>query len=250
MKDAEWFADESFWLDFKEMMYDPDRLQRTEQDVQDMIRLCGLRPKMRILDHCCGFGRHALQFAALGYQTSGVDRCATYLDMAKAKSDKKGYAIQWHHQDIRHFVQPESYDFAYNFFTSFGYIEDPEEELQVVRNVYNSLKKGGQFLIDVLSKETLARDYQESEWFDGQDGSIMLVETQILDNWCRIQNRWGYVKDGQYKETIFAHKIYSAKELADLLIAAGFSQVSCYGNLQGSAYDIHAQRLIVVGYKE
>ncbi len=245
----QWYEDENFWLNFEEMMFDPDRLVATPFDVLNMVSLCGLKPTMTVLDHCCGFGRHALEFAKLGYKTTGVDRCSAYLDRAKGKSKKHKLPIEWVQEDVRTFSRAEQFDFAYNFFTSFGYVEDPEEELAVVQNVWKSLKTGGKFLIDVEGKETLAKSFCESQWFDGQDGSIMLVGAQIIDNWTRVENRWGYVKDGQYVEKIFAHKLYSAWELGDLLSRGGFSQVEFYGNLEGGPYDNEAERLIAVATK-
>lgn len=246
----EWYTDEGFWLSFKEMMYDPQRLGRTEADVREMISLCGLRPGMSVLDHCCGFGRHALVFSQNGYKTSGVDLCQAYLQRGKDKAKKHSVPVTFYHQDIRQLEIPQEFDFIYNFFTSFGYIEDPQEELQVVQGVHRHLRKGGRFLIDMQGKELLARDYRESEWFDGQDGSIMLVQTTPVDSWCRVENRWGFIKDNTYTERVFSHKMYSAKEIADLLLAGGFFSVECYGSLQGSDYNSQAERLIVLATKE
>jgi SAM-dependent methyltransferase len=251
MKDNdEWFNSDNFWLSFREMMFDPDRLNRTPLDVEEMIALCGLRPKMKVLDHCCGFGRHAMEFAKLGYQVTGVDLCQSYLDEAAAKSRKRAIPVEWVHDDVRHFMRPGFYDFIYNFFTSFGYIEDPDEELLTVKNIYESLKPQGKLLIDVEGKETLARNFVESQWFDGQDGSIMLVQAEIIDNWSRVQNRWGYIKDNRYVEKIFAHKLYSAWEMGELLTRAGFSSVHFFGNLTGADYNQDAERMIVVAFKE
>ncbi|MCL2520875.1 MAG: class I SAM-dependent methyltransferase [Spirochaetaceae bacterium] len=247
---TEWFDDDNFWLNFEEMMFDPDRLNRTSLDVAEMVTLCSLRKGMTVLDHCCGFGRHAIEFAKLGYKVSGVDLSKSYLAIAQAKSKKHDYNINWHEADVRNFYLDNSFDFIYNFFTSFGYIEEPAEELKVVQNVYRSLKPGGKFLIDIEGKETLAKNFIESQCFDGQDGSIMLVMAEILDNWSRVQNRWGYLKDGKYTETTFAHKLYSAVEMGQLLTKAGFSYVQFFGNLQGINYDNNAERMIVVAVKE
>ncbi len=247
---AQWFEEDDFWVSFREMMYDPQRLASTGEDVRQMIDLCRLRPGMKVLDHCCGLGRHALEFARLGYAVCGVDRCGAYLSQARAKSQKRSLDIAWYQQDIRELNIDEQFHFAYNFFTSFGYIEDPEEEMKSLRLVYKHMLPGGQFLIDLQGKELLARDQPQNEWFDGQDGSVMLVQVKPIDNWCRIENRWAYIKDNHYTERVFTHNIYSAKEIADLLLAAGFGSVECYGSLAGIPYDIDAQRLIVIAKKE
>ncbi|NIZ47366.1 class I SAM-dependent methyltransferase [Entomospira nematocerorum] len=244
-----WFEDENFWLKYKEMMFDPDRLESTPYDVEKMIRLAGISHKAHVYDHCCGFGRHAIEFAKKGYNVTGVDNCMSYLDVAKRKAKKQSMNITFVQADIRDYVQPDTFDFAYNFFTSLGYIDDPKEEHQVLKNVYESLKSGGKFLIDIEGKETLAKNFCESQWFDGQDGSIMLVSARIIDGWSRVENRWGYIKDGRYEEIIFAHKIYSGWELGFLLERAGFYQIEFFGNLDGAPYDQDAERLIVIATK-
>jgi hypothetical protein len=40
--------------------------------------------------------------------------------------------------------------------------------------------------------------------------------------------------------------VYSGQELKDRLLAAGFSRVSLYGNLDGAPYDREASRLVAV----
>jgi SAM-dependent methyltransferase len=244
-----WFEDEVFWLKYKEMMFDPDRLAATPEDVAQMIRLANLKAGANVYDHCCGFGRHALEFAKQGYSVVGVDACAAYLDIARGKAKKLQKDITFIHDDVRNYLQKDSFDFVYNFFTSFGYIDDDKEEMQVLENVYASLKSGGSFLIDIEGKETLAKNFCESQWFDGQDGSIMMVAARILDGWTRVENRWGYIKDNVYEEKIFSHKIYSAAELGNLLCKAGFTSVEFFGTLEGAPYDQDAQRLIVLAHK-
>jgi len=44
-------------------------------------------------------------------------------------------------------------------FTSFGYFKDEEDNLKVLRNIYESLKESGVLVIEVLGKERLARTW-------------------------------------------------------------------------------------------
>lgn len=244
-----WFEDEVFWLKYKEMMFDPDRLAATTDDVDKMISLGQLNSTHKIYDHCCGFGRHALEFSRRGYDVIGVDNCSGYLDIAKRKAKKGKLLADFVKADVRSYVSPNTFDFAYNFFTSLGYVEDLNEEFNIFKNIFISLKIGGKFLIDIEGKETLARNFCESQWFDGQDGSIMMVAARILDGWSRVENRWGYLKDGHYEEIKFSHKIYSAYELGALLYATGFTQIEFFGSLDRTPYDHEANRLIVLAHK-
>jgi hypothetical protein len=56
-------------------------------------------------------------------------------------------------------------------------------------------------------------------------------------------------QDGRAESFTFEHTIYSGRELKDLLIEAGFAQVTLHGDLEGGAYGLDAKRLIAVAHK-
>lgn len=62
---------------------------------------------------------------------------------------------------MRRFCEPHTFDAVINMFTSFGYFKEKEDILQVVQNVYSSLKSDGTFLLDVMGKEVLAKGFQK-----------------------------------------------------------------------------------------
>ena len=64
-----------------------------------------------------------------------------------------------------------------------------------------------------------------------------------------MENRWILIRDGERKEFELSHRLYSAAELTGLLEECGFSRTEAYGDLEGSAYDHEASRLVVIGRK-
>ncbi len=52
--------DEAFWKEFEILMYDLDRVEKTEEDVDNITELLGIKKGESLLDVCCGFGRHSL----------------------------------------------------------------------------------------------------------------------------------------------------------------------------------------------
>ena len=75
---------------------------------------------------------------------------------------------------MREFVRPEAFDAAINLFTSFGYFEDPAEDLQVAKNLFHSLKPGGALVMDLVGKEVLSRIFLPRDWQELADGSLFL----------------------------------------------------------------------------
>ena len=245
-----WWQENWFWDAYRPLMFDPDRMEDTPKETGEILELMNINPGDYFLDSCCGFGRHSLEMARRGIRVCGVDRQKDYIREADKTAKKEGLDAEFVLENTLEFRRPESFDGAMNYFTSFGYFDDPEEEETAVKNVYDSLKTGGRFLIDIQGKELLARDFKEREWFE-RNGYKIFLEYKIQDAWTRLENRWMFIPmdGGKLTEIKFTHRIYSALELAELLASCGFSEVNVYGNLKGAPYDEKAERLIAVGIK-
>jgi SAM-dependent methyltransferase len=203
---------------------------------------------LKILDLCCGIGRHSLEFARRGFHVTGVDRTKSYLDKARQKAKTEKLNIEFINEDMRKFCRADTFDVVINMFTSFGYFEDADNDRQVVENVYRSLKSDGKFLIEIMGKELVARDFRERDWNE-INGVIILEDRKLLNNWEKIESRWIILKDGQQVEHKFVLRLYSAVEISSLLKQCGFSDVEIYGSLEGINYDHKANRLVAVARK-
>jgi SAM-dependent methyltransferase len=200
------------------------------------------------LDLCCGFGRITAELARRGFSACGVDITEAYLNAAREDAVYENLAIEYVKADARSFIRPDFFDAAVNLYISFGYFENPEDDFTMVRNVYESLKAGGAFIIETLGKEIAVRDFVEAEWFE-KAGFTVLTEYAPHDSWAGLTNRWILIKDGQRIERKFTQRLYSGVELRSLLYRAGFSSVEIFGDWDESAYDHHADKLIAVGRK-
>jgi len=244
-KIVQWELTPEFWAACEPILFTQKRLEETPDEVDKILALLGVAPGARILDLGCGIGRHALELARRGYQVTGVDITERYLERARQKAVEERLAAEFVLSDMRQFRRPEAFDAAINMFTTFGYFEDPADDRRVLENVCASLKPGGAFLMDVSSKEVLARIFRARDWRD-EDGILILEERSIMGAWEGIENRWIVLKGDRREEFRFNLRLYSAVELADLLGAAGFDETTVYGSLAGDTYDQAAQRLIVV----
>lgn len=243
-----WHEDDFFWETWGPVMFTQQRLADAVEQVANIISLLGIKPGAHILDLGCGVGRHSLELARRGFQVTGVDRTKKYLEQASVQAEKEGLKVEFVQEDMRKFCRPEAFDTAINMFTSFSYFEDPEEDRQVVLNVYRSLKEGGLFLLETHGKETLARIFRESNWHD-ENGVLILEERRVTRNWGWMENRWIMIDGSKRTESKVTHRLYSATELIALLNGCGFRQADAYSDFEGNAYDHTARRLVVVGRK-
>ena len=226
----------------------PASLERAVADVDGILSLTSVAPTARVLDLCCGLGRHALELARRGFSVTGVDKTVQFLDQARRQAREEGLAIEFVQQDMRAFQQPNSFDLALNMNTSFGYFEDPADDLQVLRNIHASLLPEGSLVLQTIGKEVLARIFQERDWSE-IGGCFFLQERRPTEDWGRMNVRWIKITSGQREEWSFTHRLFAATELAALMREAGFQGVKTYGDLEGGPYDNTASRLVVVAKK-
>ena len=243
-----WHEDDSFWEMWGPIMFSEQRLEDAQEEVERIVSLLGIKPRAHILDLCCGIGRHSLELARRGFHVTGVDRTRSYLDRASKQAEQRGLKVDFVQDDMRTFCRPDAFDAVINMFTSFSYFEDPEEDKQVVVNVYRSLKSGGAFVLETMGKEVLARVFKEKDWRE-ENGIFLLTEHKISNNWGWMENRWIMLKDDKRTEVKVTHRLYSAVELTSLFTKCGFRNIDAYGDLSGSAYDHTARRLVMMAYK-
>ncbi|KYK35874.1 MAG: methyltransferase domain-containing protein [Theionarchaea archaeon] len=243
-----WYENDDFWETVAPLLFGEKRWAATAVEVDQILALLRVTAHASILDMCCGPGRHSLELARRHFCVTGVDRTVQYLETAREKAEREGLCVEFVQEDMRHFCRPETFDGALLVFTSFGYFEDPNENHQVLVNMYTSLKKGGRLVIELMGKEVVARIFRERDWGE-QDGVIHLEERKINKDWSKIENRWIIIHDQIKKEFKFSHWIYSASELSALLKECGFLSVEVYGDLGGTPYDCTARRLVVVAQK-
>ena len=75
-------------------------------------------PGCAMLDIACGEGRFARQLAEHGFDVTGIDISHESIEVAKAFETDN---LQFFMQDMRFPFYINYFDYAFNFFTSFGY---------------------------------------------------------------------------------------------------------------------------------
>ncbi len=78
----EWYAS---W--FESPWYMRLYRHRTEEEAREAVdlvqRLAGVPRGSKVLDLCCGYGRHALALAEHGYEVTGLDNSHYLIDRAR-----------------------------------------------------------------------------------------------------------------------------------------------------------------------
>jgi len=205
-----------------------------------------LERRNRILDLCCGQGRHALYLADLGYQVFGVDLSRPLLEVAKFRQTKSqpAYFIQ---ADMRYLPFRKSFDLLLNLFTSFGYFETDRENQEVFNQFNQALKPGGNFVFDYFNKSHVIRHlvpYHKEQIEDAQ------VEQERFIEGSRVKKIITLSRNG--KRSIFHEsvKMYGPEELLLMLKNANLEVSQIFGGYNGEVFDKTSQRFIAIGQRQ
>src|SRR5437868_2674484 len=96
-----WHSDDRFWGTYAPSMFNEKRWARATGEVDAMLALLALPAKGRVLDLCCGPGRHALEFTRRGFSVVGVDRTAAFLTEGKKQAKAEKLRVEFIKQDMR-----------------------------------------------------------------------------------------------------------------------------------------------------
>ena len=244
----EWFEDEAFWDKIYPFLFTDRKLEAAEAEVESVLELAGLE-QGDVLDLACGPGRHAVTLAKRGFRVTGVDLSPFLLRKARERARAENVDVEWVQEDMRRFVRPESFDLAISLFTSFGYFEGKDNDLEVLRNIHKSLRCEGVLVMEMAGREPLAQGFQATTSKELADGRLLVERHQVVDDWTRLKNQWIAIEDGAAATFRFEVRIYSGQELKDRLLQAGFAHIQLFGGYDRREYGLDAERLVAVARK-
>ncbi len=243
-----WFSKPDFWSLFYDWMFPAESFEQAKEQIDDIRKLSGVGTGA-VLDLCCGPGRHSVPLAKAGFDVTAVDLQAFLLGKAEEYATRENVAIEFVEEDMRQFKRTESFDLIINMFSSFGYFENPKEDIKVLENASHSLRSGGRIVLDIRGKEIHAMENVENFSHEMPNGDLIFHRTRTNDDWTRAHSTWVYVHGERAHTFALTYNLYSGAELRALLRKAGFSDVQVYGDLKGAPYNHKAKRLVAVAGK-
>lgn len=249
----EWFESENFWTQYAPIMFDDARWAEAPTVAQYVKDIAKLSPGSKVLDAGCGLGRIAVELAALGLDVTGVDIIQSELDAARDSAEAEGVELTLINQDLRTFHAKNQFDCAVNLYTSFGYCDTVDEDMQILRNIADSVKPDGTFIMECTSRETAILYWTPGEEFE-RAGYKVVTHFEVVGAWEGLKSQWTlYPLQKNQKQSVVDHtfiqRLYPATFLRNKLLEFGFSKADVYGDFDHSPYDEHARTMIIIGRK-
>jgi SAM-dependent methyltransferase len=222
--------------------------EQTKSEADFIKKELGVLPSAKILDVPCGGGRHSLALAAAGYQMTGVDISADFLKAARATAAERKLSVSWEQRDMRDLPWRNTFDGAFCFGNSFGYYDDIGNA-EFLRAVAGALKTGAKFLLDTGAlMEGLLFSFQERNWF--QIGEMKFLRNARYDPpTSRVETEYTIISGGQTETKSALHRIFTYRELFELVAKAGFTNLQGYGGLNREPFVLGSKRLLLVATK-
>jgi len=239
----EWYRN---WFDspYYDILYKDRDQEEADMFIHNLVKYLSPSKNVLMLDLACGNGRYSIALNRMDYNVTGIDLSQKKIEAAKqCQNSSLTFAVN----DMRMPLEPNKYDYVFNLFTSFGYFDNEEENKIVLTNVYNSLKKGGIFVLDYVNGEKAAKNLMQHEECT-VEGVLFSIKRFVKNNLIVKEIK---IKDGE-EECSFSEKvsIFSESKLKGYITGCGFEISEIFGNYQLNKFDTaNSDRLIIISKK-
>ena len=201
-------------------------VRKTEAEVVWIEKNLNIKPPLKILDLCCGYGRHALEFSRKGYDVIGLDKSSILLNIAKAEAFKRNLDIQWILSDIRE-MPINRYDLVISMHTSFGYLPDIKDDIEILKKLNMCLNNKGVFLLVHIDLKRIKNSNSMSEIIKLNDGTSFRKISRFLkdENFTFWFGIYHYNRINKHESLPFRIRIYNEVFLHNLLSDIGFTTI-------------------------
>lgn len=209
----EWF--EFFHADIAEA--------RTLREIDFILRFAPQPEYQKILDVCCGMGRHARALSERGYAITGIDRDKSAIEKARQSGGGASYIVA----DIRNYRIASPFDAVIIMGQSFGHFDTPTN-LEVLQRLAHGVRKCGRIILDLWNPEFFLAHPGERELatskgivreFKRVDGDRLFVELTFPSG----------------ARECFEWQLFTPEQIDGLAKASGLSVVAACGGFDAES---------------
>ncbi|MDE0957403.1 MAG: class I SAM-dependent methyltransferase [Planctomycetota bacterium] len=228
---TEWFQS-AFEADYLEV-YPWRDLASAEVEAVAALSWLGIGPGDRILDLCCGAGRHSHWLKKSEAQLVSVDLSHSLLASARSHIGSSASLVR---ADIRALPFVENcFDHVMMFFTSFGYLATDAQNGAVLEQVAGVVRPGGGLLLDLPDRDSTIQQLVATS--RRTEGELSIEEFRSLSaTGDRVEKKVVLSRNGQQRNYTESVRLYSRDEIESMLNSSGWDLTDERGDWQGTRY--------------
>ncbi len=211
----------------------------TTADVDLLLAATDLTPTARVLDLCCGQGRHSLELARRGFRhLTGLDRSHYLVQLARRRARAAGLAVAFHEGDARSIHAADgSFDCVAIMGNSFGYFDRQADDLAVLGAVRAALRPGGTIAMDISDGDWVRKNFEPRSWEWIDRLHFVCRERMISADGTRLVCREvvTHTNQGVLVDQFYAERLYSRAQIHALLREAGFDHIRDHGSIESGS---------------
>lgn len=236
-----WYAS---WFDtpFYHILYKDRDNTEAESFMQTLTNYLNIPEGGKILDLACGKGRHAIYLNSIGYDVTGVDLSENSIEFAKQ------FENETLHFDVHDMCKPykQQFDAVFNLFTSFGYFDKEEDNLNTIKAIKEDLNAYGFGVIDFMNTEYIIDNLvpEETKTVDGIEFKLK----RYVDNGYILKDI-DFTHDGvdySYQERVRAFTLDDFKTMFE---QAGVYLLDIFGDYKLNKFDAKASNRLIMIFK-
>lgn len=242
LKDStKWYAS---WFDtpYYHILYKDRGDKEAHEFMDNLTQYLSLEPGEKIFDLACGKGRHSMYLNQLGFDVVGADLSKNSIEYASQ------FENETLHFKVHDMCKPYSEHFSavFNLFTSFGYFENEEDNLNTIKAIKSDLNPSGFGVIDFMNVDYVI-------------ANLVPEETKKIDNITFDIKR--YLKDGYiYKDIRFTDqnndffftekvKAITRADFENYFSAAKIDLLDVFGNYQLQKFNATTSPRLILIFK-
>lgn len=246
MPDKNWFK-EWFSSPYYHLLYNNRDDNEAFVFIEKLLDFLQPETNARMLDVACGKGRHSKALADMGFDVTGIDISFESIDEAKQFEAEN---LSFYQQDMRMPFWINYFQYAFNFFTSFGYFRTQREHDNAIRSIAQSLQLNGIFVIDYLNTNftidnlekisIVERDETQFHISKWHDDDFFFKQIQVKD------------KDSSVMKHLYTERVakFSLGDFTDMLSYQNLQIQEVFGDYDLGKYNIkQSPRMIIVAKK-
>ncbi|MEY8847732.1 class I SAM-dependent methyltransferase [Psychroserpens sp. XS_ASV72] len=235
----QWYAS---WFDtpFYHILYKDRDHSEAQLFMDNLTSYLNLPEGGKVLDLACGKGRHSVYLNSLGYDVTGADLSENSIAYAKQFENDNL------HFKVHDMCKPmgTTFDAVFNLFTSFGYFENDEDNLQTIKAIKSNLNESGFAVIDFMNTEFVIENLVSEDTKTIEDITFH-QKRELVDGYIIKTINFTYENESfEFKERV---KALTLNDFENLFEAAGVHLLDVFGDYKlNKFYRKTSERLVMI----